>query len=290
MDTVTAPAHGRPAIPVPTSEDEIGNYIRHLEDINRAESTRDHYAEILRRMDRQMPGGLLYAHADELHDWIYQPGRGPNTRNHYREIALGFFKWATAPATQIVDFNPAALLPKVAVPHWRPRPVSNRCLSSILAAAAEPYRRWYLLAAYAGLRCVELAGLDRADVTEDELWVRGKGGKDRAIPTHPLIWAEVCDLDGPLVRRRDGGRASRRYVSARGNRYLHDVLGVSVNMHHLRRWFGTATYVASDRDILAVQKLLGHSRVNTTQDYVDIATESMTTAVAALPVAGVRAA
>jgi integrase/recombinase XerC len=269
--------------------DEISEYLRHLEDLNRGQNTRDHYAEILRRMDRDMPEGLLYAHSDELRDWIFQPGRSARTRNHYRAIAAGFYGWATDPAGQIIDFNPAIIVPKAKESRRRPRPVSNDRLNLILESAAEPFRRWFLLAACAGLRCIELSGLNRADVTEDELWVRGKGDKDRRIPTHPLVWAEVRDLDGPLVLRRDGRRAGRRYVSARGNEYLHDVLDLPVNMHHLRRWFGTAAYVASGRDIRAVQELLGHAHVNTTEGYIDVATESMEHAVATLPVA-VRAA
>jgi integrase len=265
--------------------DDIGDYLRHLQDLNRAESTRDHYAEILRRMDADLPDGLLYAHSDELRDWIIQPGRSARTRNHYRAIALGFYSWATHPASQIIDFNPALILPKAKESKRRPRPVTNDRLHAILERAEEPYRRWFLLAACAGLRCCELATLDRSDVTETELWVRGKGDKDRVIPTHPLVWAEVRDLDGPLVRRRrDGQRASRKYVSARGNEYLHDVLDVPTNMHHLRRWFGTAAY-AQFHDIRAVQELLGHAHVNTTQGYIDTATESMQQAVAALPVA-----
>lgn len=266
--------------------DDITDYIRHLADLNRAESTREHYEEILRRMDTDMPAGLLYANSDELHDWIVAPGRGARTRNHYRAIAAGFYGWATHPASQIIDFNPALILPKAKVTKRRPRPVTNDRLNAILSRAAMPYRRWFLLAAYAGLRCCELAGLHRDDVTQQELWVRGKGDKDRPIPTHPLIWAEVRDLDGPLVLQRNGRPAGRRYLSARGNEYLHDVLDVPTNMHHLRRWFGTAAYAASGRDIRAVQELLGHAGVGTTQLYVDTAAESKTAAVAALPVAG----
>lgn len=289
MHTVVTPVPAPSPGTVPTAN-EITEYLRHLQDLNRAESTRDHYAEILQRMDAEMPAGLLYANSDELRDWIIVPGRSARTRNHYRAIAAGFYAWATHPAWQIIDFNPALIVPKAKVPRRRPRPVTNERLNAILQRAAEPYRRWFLLAAYAGLRCCELAGLDRADVTEEEIWIRGKGDKDRVIPTHPLVWAEVRDLDGPLVRQRRNDRpAGRRYISARGNEYLHDVLDVPTNMHHLRRWFGTAAYAEGGRDIRAVQTLLGHSSIKTTELYVDTATKSMTQAVAALPVGDGRA-
>lgn len=57
-----------------------------------------------------------------------------------------------------------------------PRPVTDEQLSRILTEAPEPIRTWCLLAAYQGLRCVEISRLDREHITDENLFVvRGKG-------------------------------------------------------------------------------------------------------------------
>lgn len=280
MHTVAAiqPAHSA------QTDSLIPEYLQHLKDLDRSTNTIDHYAEILNRMDRQLPAGLASANADELRDWIDDDSRQKITRKHYRAIANGFYAWALQ--NEILDFNPVGQVPNLKVRRRHPRPVTTEEVFAILARAAQPYRLWYLIAAYAGLRCTELAGLERQHITQRDMWVRGKGDVERIVPTHPLIWAEVSGLSGRIVRRLDGKPASRRYVSGRGNHQLHFTLGLpGVTMHRLRRWFGTAAYAAADKDILAVQELLGHASVTTTQIYIDTARSSMDHAVAMLPIA-----
>jgi integrase/recombinase XerC len=262
----------------------IDEYLAHLEDVGREPTTINHYREILTRMDAELPAGLTRACADELKEWINQPGRGGRrrankTRRHYQTIATGFFDWG-------FDFNPARALPEIKVARGtRVRPIDTQTLHAILAAAGEPYRRWFLLAAYAGLRCIELSRLERADVTATEILVHGKGSVERVIPTHPLIWEDVADARGRLCRRLDGGPTSRHYISAEGGNYLKATLGLDgVHMHRLRKWFGTAAYAASGNNIRVVQKLLGHADVGTTQIYIDTDAQGMTGAVAGLPV------
>jgi integrase/recombinase XerC len=280
MHTVAAaqPAH------TAQTDSLITEYLQHLKDLDRSTNTIDHYADVLARMDRQLPAGLASANADEFRDWNDAGGRQKVTRRHYRAIANGFFTWAVR--EEILDFNPVFQVPNVKVRRRHPRPVTTEEVFAILARAAAPYRLWYLIAAYAGLRCTELAGLQRQHITQRDMWICGKGDVERIVPTHPLIWAEVSGLSGHIIRRLDGKPANRRYVSGRGNHQLHEVLGLpGVTMHRLRRWFGTAAYAAADKDIVAVQELLGHASVNTTQIYIDTPRASMDHAVSMLPIA-----
>ncbi|MEV6633856.1 site-specific integrase [Actinoplanes sp. NPDC051470] len=288
MTTTTTTTAGTRSNPL------LGDYLTHLDDdLDRAESTVEHYEEILARMDAELPAGLNRACAEELQAWISQPApdgtpRDRRTRAHYATIARGYFAFLCDPADPVLDFNPAALLPRLADPGGtRVRPVETATLFDVLARAAMPYRRWFLVAAYAGLRCVEVAGLKRADITEHEMLINGKGAKVRAVPTHPAIWAAVQAEAGLVCRRANGQRATRQHVSNTGNWYLHHTLGLpGVHMHRLRKWFGTEAYKASGNDILAAQELLGHASPSTTQIYVQPGRAGMERAVAGLPVAG----
>src|SRR3990172_4246089 len=171
MTTVTA------TLPAPI-DSLITEYLEYL-DGRRSVNTIDHYAEILARMDRELPAGLPSAHADEIKHWIDDGDRQKITRKHYRSIANGFFVWATDAMDQRLDFNPVGAVESIRVRRRHPRPVTTEEVFQILAPAAAPYRLWYLIAAVAGLPCNELAGLERKHITRDDIWVCGKGDVER---------------------------------------------------------------------------------------------------------------
>jgi len=263
--------------------DLIAEYLEHLADLGRADSTIGTYTDILQRMDRQLPYGLISACQDELHAWIFSDSHGKAHRKLCRIVANGFYEWASNPAEPRLDFNPAAGLPAVSAPRGRPNPIAEQEKIEMLASAARPHRDWFLIACFTGARCTELADLDREHITERRVLLHGKGDKPRYVPTHPLVWALAQELPpGPLTTDRHGRRLTRQQVSHRGNYYLQQVLGMKgVHMHRLRSTFGTEAYEAT-RDILAVQRLLGHASPATTQIYVEVGGEAMERAVAGL--------
>lgn len=271
--------------------DLIADYLSRLADLveagQLADSSLDTYTDILRRMDRQLPYGLVSANEDELKAWIFSDSHGRAHRKLCRTIANGFFEWATDPAEPELDFNPVAGLPIVSAPRGRPNPVTEGQKIELLARAARPWRDWFLLACFTGARCTELANLDREHITERRVLLHGKGDKLRQVPTHPLVWALAQELPpGPVTvetrGRHRGERLTRQQVSHRGNYQLQRVLGLAgVHMHRLRSTFGTEAYEAT-RDLLAVQQLLGHASPATTQIYVEVGGEAMERAVAGL--------
>lgn len=220
--------------------DFIAEYEQHLVELDRSARTIEDYIGVLRRMDRDLPCGLLRACTDELRDYINDPRRSaPATRSLNTSIVAGFCQWATNPADPRLDYNAAAGLPKVKVPQRRRRVIRTDYLSDILRGASEPYRTWFTIAAFGGLRCCEIAGLDRSHVSPKQTWIKeGKGRKERIVPTHPRVWEVVSALPpGPVAVDRDGRtRLSAKQVAHRANHHLRGPLGYpGISMHALRR-------------------------------------------------------
>ena len=219
------------------------------------------------------PGGVTRAH---LERWLAAPGWSPATRAAYRQHARAFYRWAAETGRVLPD--PAAALPPVRQPPGHPRPCPEAVLAAALASAEGNARLAILLAAYAGLRRSECVGLRGQDVTRDAITVRGKGGRVRTVPLHPRLAAERLHLrPGPLLPGAGGGPANADRLGAQ----VRDALGGGWTMHTLRHRFATQAYAAG-RDLRAVQGLLGHASVATTQRYVQIDEDAMRAAVLAV--------
>ena len=266
--------------------DLLDEYLDWLRICSRSQRTIDARREILGRIDHDLPEGLVRATAAELTGWIYRDHWSAMTRMTYYGAVKSFFAWATNPLDPKLDSDPSALLPPVAAPRGLPRPVSEDVFADVLHRAIDPYRRWAVLAGFAGLRCVEIALLDRQDVDEKSILLRRrKGGKPGVLPTHPMVWAAVRDLPpGPLALDDHGGRASPQWVSIRTALYFRRQLGLpGVGLHRMRHRFGTMTYRVT-KDLRVTQVLMGHANPSTTAQYTLIDDEERHKAIAALPV------
>jgi integrase/recombinase XerC len=142
-----------------------------------------------------------------------------------------------------------------------------------------------------GLRLSELVGLDLDDVNVNGRMVRvlGKGRKERLVPfnrsTEAALRAWLKDQDGwdippartrgrrpsqPLFLNYQGGRLStrsvdrlvRKYVAACSTRF-------GISPHALRHSFATHL-LERGADLRAIQELLGHARLSTTQRYTHV--------------------
>jgi integrase len=133
-----------------------------------------------------------------------------------------------------------------------------------------------VLAGWEGLRAMELAGLDRADVLDlavpPVMLIRGKGGRERVVPLSPIVLAELdrygLPRDGPVFPRRDGqpGTNSATRISNIVSTYLHEA-GLPFTLHQCRHRFGTEMY-RNSRDLRMVQEMMGHAGPTTTSGYV----------------------
>jgi site-specific recombinase XerD len=121
----------------------------------------------------------------------------------------------------------------------------------------------------AGLRSAEAVALDLADVDFDQelLHVRGKGGKERAVPLgeEAAHWLARYLRDArPALAR---GAENAVFLSARGRRLDTSTLRRTfAHPHRLRHAFATHL-LEGGADLRTIQELLGHSSLSTTQVY-----------------------
>jgi len=123
-----------------------------------------------------------------------------------------------------------------------------------------------------GVRNSELCNLKKRDIKKDEITVRGgKGGKDRVIPIDTSLWDLLTlftadlNLDNYLFPLSD--MAIRNIT----HKYQGDE---DVHPHTFRHSFAVF-FLKSGGNIRALQKIMGHSDLNTTADYLDLIAEDI---------------
>jgi integrase/recombinase XerC len=140
-----------------------------------------------------------------------------------------------------------------------------------------------------GLRIAEALGLARGDMPApgagDSLTVTGKGNKARMVPLLPQVARLVADYlaqcpyhlppDGPLFVGAKGGPLSPRIIQLAMER-LRGALGLpeTATPHALRHSFATHL-LSRGGDLRAIQELLGHASLSTTQIYTAVDSERL---------------
>jgi site-specific recombinase XerD len=140
-----------------------------------------------------------------------------------------------------------------------------------------------------GLRVSELCGLDTSSLDLDSAAVAvwGKGSKERRVPlSQPSVvvlrkWLavrhEVVPLDGPDPAALFGNERGRRLTPRDVRRIVDRRSPVPTHPHALRHSFATHL-LDGGADLRAVQELLGHRDVATTQRYTHVSRERLRTA------------
>jgi len=132
-----------------------------------------------------------------------------------------------------------------------------------------------------GLRVSELTGLNvgGADLAGESVRALGKGNKERIVPLGRKAVAALVDylqarnnppLDAPLFTNARGGRLTRRSVARIVDRYmLHQQTMKKASPHTLRHTFATHL-LEGGADLRAIQEMLGHASLSTTQKYTHV--------------------
>jgi integrase/recombinase XerC len=137
-----------------------------------------------------------------------------------------------------------------------------------------------------GLRVSELTGLNVGgiDLADATVRVLGKGGKERVVPvgrhartalTSYLAARNHPAPDAPLFLNARGGRLTARSVRRVVDRHiLHLATMKKISPHTLRHTFATHLLEAG-ADLRAIQELLGHASLSTTQKYTHVSIDRL---------------
>jgi integrase/recombinase XerC len=204
-----------------------------------------------------------------------------------------FYKWMAREG--MVDQNPAALVATPKLPKKLPRVPSMEELNAVMDSAMPEVASFperdaliFELLYGCGIRNSELTGINLDDIrwSNEAILIRGKGKKERFVPLgdaaasaakiylrkRHALEAGRKKNNALLVNLRDGsrltprsvGRIVKRIAIARG-------LPADVHPHTLRHAFGTHL-LEEGADLRAIQELLGHERLATTQRYTQLST------------------
>jgi integrase/recombinase XerC len=201
------------------------------------------------------------------------------------------YKWLAREG--VVQQNPAKLVSSPKLPRKLPRVPTTEEMNGLLnselpeaAAFPERDRAIFELLYGCGLRNSELVGIELNDIEETNgvILVRGKGKKQRYVPlegaAHEALQAyrparhkvllEMKKASRKLFINRRGGPLTTRSVG----RIVKQIavakgLPPDIHPHTLRHAFGTHM-LTEGADLRAIQELLGHERLSTTQKYTQL--------------------
>jgi integrase/recombinase XerC len=273
----------------------VSDFLRHLREKNSSPHTIKAYAGDLesfaaycgsrdwKRIDHIAIRGFL--------SQLYEKGLSKASVARALAAVRSLYRWLAQEG--VVEQNPAKLVATPKLPKKLPRVPTIEEMNSVLdgqmpEAAAFPERdRLMLELLYGcGIRNSEMTGINVDDVrvSAEAILIRGKGKKERYVPfgesvknalgaylparqatleeTRKNCAALLINQRGGRLTTRSVGRIVKRIAVAKG-------LSPDVHPHTLRHAFGTHM-LEEGADLRAIQELLGHERLATTQRYTQL--------------------
>jgi integrase/recombinase XerC len=282
-------------------------YADHLTRVRRLSSaTVRAYRADLRDLATTVPDANLDdIDLEALRQWLWlatQRGDARSTIARRTAAARGFFGWATEeglvaadPSLRLVAPKRGRTLPKVGTVDGI-RDMLDRLGARAAHGAPGDLRDHAILEVLYGsaVRVSELTGLDRDDVDlgRATLRVLGKGSKERVVPfgaparraieaylsrgrPAAIARAEIPDPGPALFLGTRGRRISSRAVYDIVARELGAVLGTAAVGPHALRHSAATHLLDGGADLRAVQELLGHASLGTTQIYTHVSSERL---------------
>jgi integrase/recombinase XerC len=273
----------------------IDQFLRSLRERNVSPHTRKAYTGDLKIFSTYV-GSRKWREIDHITirgflSHLYEKGLGKTSVARSLAAVRSLYRWLAQEG--VVDQNPAALVSTPKLPKKLPRVPTMEEMNSVLdgqmpevASFPERDRLMLELLYGCGIRNSELVGINVDDirVTNEAILIRGKGKKERYVPFGDAVKTALapylpvrqsvlseCRKNTPalLINQRGGrlttrsvGRIIKKIAVAKG-------LSPDVHPHTLRHAFGTHM-LEEGADLRAIQEMLGHERLSTTQRYTQL--------------------
>jgi integrase/recombinase XerC len=273
----------------------VADFIRHLRERNASPHTIKAYSRDLllfatyagsrgcKQIDHIAVRGFL--------SQLYEKGLSKTSVARALAAVRSLYRWLAREG--VVEQNPAKLVSTPKLPKKLPRVPTIEEMNSVIdgqmpEVAAFPERDLLMLELLygCGIRNSELTGINVDDIrlNAEAILIRGKGKKERYVPfgdsvktalatylperqkvlgdTGKHSSALLINLRGGRLTTRSVGRIVKKIAVAKG-------LSPDVHPHTLRHAFGTHM-LEEGADLRAIQELLGHERLATTQRYTQL--------------------
>ena len=282
---------------MPELELQIGRFLEELGRANVSPHTLEAYGTDLRQFLEYFtpPGGdappLARFEVLEIREWLadlYARKLSPVSIRRKLAAVRSLFRFLSREG--LIAVNPARLVRTPKAPKTLPDVMTAEQVNGLIdTVAADKFERTHPARDRAifeflygcGIRLSELVGLDLDDIDRTERWirVRGKGRKERQVP---FASKAAESLDRYLDARHAAPQERALFVNHRGRRLTaRGVTGIvklygllvngdsSIHPHAFRHAYATHL-LADGADLRAIQELLGHARLSTTQKYTQV--------------------
>lgn len=276
----------------------IDNYLDHLR-VERAlsKNTLEAYArdlgELAQHLGEEQAGDVQRIDGSAVLDFVVSSSkRGKSARSSARQLSAlrGFFKFLLK--EKAIKTDPSELVERPKLARKLPRVLSYDEVDRLLAAPPDTTARGVRDSAmihlmYAsGLRVSELCDLELGELDRRVGTVAplGKGGKRRIVPVGQIALDRITRyVDVVRIHNKGATKAKQLFLSPRGKRFTRQgfwkilkayarACGIttSISPHKLRHSFATHL-LRGGADLRAVQAMLGHADLGTTEIYTRVA-------------------
>lgn len=271
-------------------------FLQHLQELNASPNTILAYGKDLAEFVKyigpiEKPDDLDHVRIRGFLSHLYERGLGKTSVARHLAAIRSLYKWLAREGR--VKQNPAALVSTPKLPKKLPRVPTIEEVNNVLdgqlpetAAFGERDKTILELLYGCGLRNSELIGINLEDIhwSNETILVRGKGRKERMVPLGDTAAEAIREY---LIKRKELLAAKKRttpalLVNLRGQRLTTRSVGrivkhiavskglsPDVHPHTLRHAFGTHL-LEEGADLRAIQEMLGHERLSTTQRYTQL--------------------